>query len=103
MFNFDNFVFQDSMSFMNSSLDTLIKLNKYAGKQRRDDWKAKFPHRSTHLSQYIKSDEDLNVLTEKGVYPYGFMDDISKFNLEQLPDHKGLALRTWANTVTCTS
>ena len=76
------------MSFMNSSLDTLIMLNKYDGKQRRDDWKAKFPHLSTHLSQYIKSDEDLNVLTEKGVYPYGFMDDISKFNLEQLPDHK---------------
>ena len=54
MFSFDNFVFKDSMSFMNSSLDTLIKHNKYDGKQRREDWKAKFPHLSKHLSKYIK-------------------------------------------------
>ena len=34
-FSFDNFDFKDSMSFLNGSLDSLVKLNKYDGATRR--------------------------------------------------------------------
>ena len=88
MFSFDNFVLKDSMSFMNSNLDTLIKLKRYDGKQRVQDWKGKFPYRSKHLSHYIKSDEDLDKLTEKCVHPYSFLNEVSKLDLEQLPEQK---------------
>jgi hypothetical protein len=88
MFSFDNFVFKDSMSFMNGSLDSLIKLNKYDGGSKREDWQSKFPNLRRDLSSYIKSDEDMDKLTEKGVYPYSFMDHVSKFDLQQLPAQK---------------
>jgi len=43
-FSFDNFDFKASMSFLNGSLDSLVKLNKYDGQTRRQDWKDKFPY-----------------------------------------------------------
>ena len=88
VFSFDNFVFKDSIGFVNGSLVSLIKLNKYDGGSKREDWQSKFPNLRRDLSSYIKSDEDMDKLTEKGVYPYSFMDHVSKFDLQQLPAQK---------------
>ena len=34
---------------------------------------------------YINSDDDLDLLTDKGVYPYDYMNDFNKFNEKELP------------------
>ena len=34
---------------------------------------------------YVNSDEDLDLLTDKGVYPYDYMNDFNKFNEKELP------------------
>ncbi|CAB3991092.1 Gastrula zinc finger [Paramuricea clavata] len=65
-----NLVFIDSIQFMASSLEALVSnLSpedfRIAGKR----WKG----------------EDFNLVTQKGVFPYEFLDDISKLNTEGLP------------------
>ncbi|CAB3979147.1 Gastrula zinc finger, partial [Paramuricea clavata] len=65
-----NLVFIDSIQFMASSLEALVSnLSpedfKIVGKR----WKG----------------EDFNLVTQKGVFPYEFLDDISKLNTEGLP------------------
>ncbi|CAB4003653.1 Gastrula zinc finger [Paramuricea clavata] len=65
-----NLVFIDSIQFMASSLEALVSnLSpedfKIVGKR----WKG----------------EDFNLVTQKGVFPYEFLDDISKLNVEGLP------------------
>ncbi|CAB3989883.1 Gastrula zinc finger, partial [Paramuricea clavata] len=65
-----NIVFIDSIQFMASSLEALVSnLSpedfKIVGKR----WKG----------------EDFNLVTQKGVFPYEFLDDISKLNTEGLP------------------
>ena len=68
-----NLVFIDSMQFMNSSLDSLVKnlVDK--------DFK--------YLSKEFKEfkDKDLKLLKEKGVYPYEYMNSLKKFNETELP------------------
>ena len=34
---------------------------------------------------YIKRNNDLHLLTDKGIYPYDWVDDIEKFKIKQLP------------------
>ena len=65
-----NLVFIDSMKFMNSSLDSLVKrlVNK--------DFK--------YLSEEF-SGKYLELLKEKGVYPYEYMNSLKKFNETELP------------------
>jgi hypothetical protein len=87
-FSFDNFDFKDSMSFLNGSLDSLVKLNKYDGATRREDWQEKFPYARAALTKYVKSEEDLDKLTEKGVYPYSYMDCLVKFDYFELPEQR---------------
>ncbi|CAB3984674.1 Gastrula zinc finger, partial [Paramuricea clavata] len=65
-----NLVFIDSIQFMASSLEALVSnLSpedfKIVGKR----WKG----------------EDFNLVTQKGVFPYEFLDNISKLNVEGLP------------------
>ncbi|CAB4010085.1 Gastrula zinc finger [Paramuricea clavata] len=65
-----NLVFIDSIQFMASSLESLVSnLSpedfKIVGKR----WKG----------------EDFNLVTQKGVFPYEFLDDISKFDTKGLP------------------
>ena len=64
-------VFIDSMQFMNSSLDALVKnLSemdfKHSSQEFRDD-----------LSELVK---------QKGVYPYEYMNSFEKFSEDKLPD-----------------
>ena len=40
-------------------------------------------------SVYVKPDFDLDLLTEKGVHPYDYMNSLSKFNDKDLPSTQG--------------
>ena len=66
-----NLVFIDSMQFMNSSLDALIK------NLSDNDF--------TYLSEEF-SDDLLKLVKQKGVYPYEYMNRFKKFSEDKLPD-----------------
>ena len=68
-----NLVFIESMQFMNSGLDSIVK------NLVDEDFKC--------LSKELKEfkDKDLNLLKEKGVYPYEYMNSFKKFNETELP------------------
>ena len=51
-----------------------------------DNWKENFKH--SRKSSYVNVDEDLDVLTDKGVYPYDYMSKLDKFNEPELPKKK---------------
>ena len=72
-FRFKNLCFKDSFSFLSSSLDKLVKLSKYEDDKKRENWKNNF--RYSVRSPYVKTDEDLDLLTDKGIYPYDYFDD----------------------------
>ena len=65
-----NLVFIDSIQFMASSLEALVSnLSPEDFRIVGRRWKG----------------EDFNLVTQKGVFPYEFLDDISKLNTEGLP------------------
>ena len=66
-----NLVFIDSMLFMNSSLDNLVK------NLTDKDFK--------YLSEEF-SNEQLRLVKEKGIYPYEYMKSFKKFKENKLPD-----------------
>ena len=66
-----NLVFIDSMQFMNSSLNSLAK------NLSDNDFK--------YLSEEF-SGEFLELVKQKGVYPYEYMDSFKKFSENKLPD-----------------
>ena len=68
-----NLIFIDSMQFMNSSLDSLVK------NLVDRDFK--------YLSKKFEECEDkvFKLLKEKGVYPYEYMNSFKKFNETELP------------------
>ena len=68
-----NVVFIDSMQFMNSNLDKLVK------NLSDDDFK--------YLIEEFGS-ENLELLKQKGAYSYEYMDSFKKFSEEKLPDRK---------------
>ena len=66
-----NLVFIDSMQFMNSSLDKLVK------NLSDNDFK--------YLTEEFGS-KNLELLKQKVVYPYEYIDSFKRFNEEKLPD-----------------
>ena len=68
-----NLVFIDSMQFMNSSLDKLVK------NLSDEDFK--------YLVEEFGS-KNLELLKQKGAYPYEYMDSFKRFGEEKLPDRK---------------
>ena len=68
-----NLVFIDSMQFMNSSLDKLVK------NLSDEDFK--------YLVEEFDS-ENLELLKQKDAYPYEYMDNFERFNEEKLPARK---------------
>ena len=66
-------MFIDSMQFMNSSLDKLVK------NLSDEDFK--------YLVKEFGS-ENLELLKQKGAYPYKYMNGFEKFNEEKLPARK---------------
>ena len=76
-FAFKNMCFKDSFSFLSSSLDKLVKLSKYEEGEKKNKWTNNFKY--SKRSPYVSNDEDLDVLTDKGVYPYDYMNSFDKF------------------------
>ena len=68
-----NLVFIDSMQFMNSSLEKLVK------NLSDDDFK--------YLTEEFGS-KNLELLIQKGAYTYDYMDSFKRFTEEILPDRK---------------
>ena len=66
-----NLVFLGSMQFMNFGLDTLVK------NLTDNDFK--------YLSQEFNG-EQLNLVKQKGDYPYEYMNSFEKFSEDKLPD-----------------
>ena len=64
-----NLVFIDSMQFMNSSLDKLVK------NLSDEDFK--------YLVKEFRS-ENLEILKQKGAYSYEYINSIERFNVEKL-------------------
>ena len=64
-------VFINSMQFMNSSLDKLVK------NLSDDDFK--------YLTEEFGS-KNLELLKQKGTYPYEYMDSSKRYSEEKLPD-----------------
>ena len=90
-FGFNHVLFKDSFSFLSSSLEKLTKLNKYKEIdtdvfEKIDNWEKNF--NLSKQSRWVKNTEDLHLLTEKGVYPYDYMNTWDKFNEKQLPEKK---------------
>ena len=69
-----NLIFIDSMQFMNSSLDSLVK------NLSDSDFE--------HLSSEFKDTAQLDLGKQKGVYPYEYMNCLDKFDKRQLPSKK---------------
>ena len=68
-----NLVFIGSMQFMNSSLDKLVK------NLSDEDFK--------YLVKEFGS-ENLEILKQKGAYPYEYMNSFERFNEDKLPAKK---------------
>ena len=68
-----NLVFIDSMKFMNSSLDKLVK------NLSDEDFK--------YLVKEVGPDS-LEILKQKGAYPYEYMNGFERFNEDKLPARK---------------
>ena len=85
-FSLKQLEFKDSFSFLSSSLDKLVKLTKYENNEKRNDWAQQFKY--SKMSEYVKDEYDLDLLTDKGVYPYDYMNDFKKFNETTLPHKK---------------
>jgi len=82
-FGFKNLCFKDSFSFLSSSLDKLVKLSKFEDNIKRDKWENNF--KFSKRNPYVNNLEDLDLLTDKGVYPYDYFDCFEKFDERQLP------------------
>ena len=66
-------LFLDSFQFMSSSLDNLTK---------------NLPDDAFIFTQQEFTDEEFNLMKQKGTYPYDYMDSFQKFNDTQLPIKK---------------
>ena len=88
---FDSLSVKDSFSFITASLDKLVSMTKYDNtdeKDRRkwvlrDNWQSNFRYSSKN--DIIKTEKCLDLLTEKGVNPYDYMNLFDKFNDEHVP------------------
>ena len=88
---FDSLSVKDSFSFITASLEKLVSITKYDNTDEKerskwvlhDNWQSNFRYSSKN--DIIKTEKCLDLLTEKGVYPYDYMNAFDKFNDEQLP------------------
>ena len=76
-FSQDNFRFIDSLQFMNSSLNELVS---NLANDNMDKFKI--------LKKHFPDPQKLKLTTRKGVFPYDYITDSSKFLEKQLPSQK---------------
>ena len=80
---------KDTFGFLTASLDKLVSMSKYDNTDEedkrkwllRENWKDTF--RFSSKNDLIKSEKCLDLLTDKGVYPYDYMNSFDKFDDEQ--------------------
>ena len=103
---FDSLSVKDSFSFITASLDKLVSMTKYDNtdeKERskwvlRDNWQSNFRYSSKN--DIIKTEKCLDLLTEKGIYPYDYMNSFDKFNDEHLPSKEQFYSRLTEEDIT---
>ena len=66
----NHLVFLDSFQFMSSSLDNLVK---------------NLPDKALKYTEQEFKNEQFNLMKQKGIYPYDYMDSFNKFNETKLP------------------
>ena len=66
----NHLTFIDSFQFMSSSLDKLV---------------INLPNEAFKYTSEVFKNEQLQLMKQKGVYPYDYMDCFNKFNDTQLP------------------
>ena len=67
----------------------------------RDNWQSNFRYSSKN--DIIKTEKCLDLLSEKGVYPYDYMNAFDKFNDEQLPSKEQFYSRLTEEDITLQS
>lgn len=75
--------FIDTFAFMASSLDSLSE-NLKKGCKSIDDMRKVF----VNTSEHFKNDEQFELMTKKGVYPYDYITSFDKLNDRRLPYRK---------------
>ena len=82
-FSWGQFRFVDSFAFLNSSLDKLVK---NTPKKDLRITRQQYPNRC-YLSQSrrLLNDTKFHLVTQKGVYPYEYMDSLDRFDEKELP------------------
>ena len=100
MFGMGRLQFKDSFSFLSPPLDRLVGLSRYKGfddvRSCKVEWKdreyldnRKDRFKRSRKPSYVSDDEDSDVFTDKGVYPYGYMNNWDKFNDTELSNKTG--------------
>ena len=72
--------FLDTIAFIASSIESLTT-NLKNGCDTIEKLRLNFPNSSKHF----KNDNELKLMTSKGIYPYEFIDSYEKLNLDHLP------------------
>ena len=88
---FDSLIVKDSFSFRTASLDKLVSMTKYDNTDEKDEskwilrdhWQSDCRYSSQ--SDIFKQKKCLDLLIEKGVYPYDYTNAFEKIHEEQLP------------------
>ena len=60
-----------------------MKLSRYEDGQKKQHWQKNF--KFSNRNPYVSNDIDLDLLTDKGVYPYDYFTSFDKFREKQLP------------------
>ena len=89
--SFESLSVKDTFGFLTASLDKLVSMSKYDSTDEedkskwllRENWKDNF--RFSSKNDVIKSEKCQDLLTDKGVHPYDYMNSFDKFDDEQLP------------------
>ena len=79
--------FKDSLQFLNSSLDKLVKNLKDKGVKEGKTLGETFPHTYEYFKRRWSdvNEDGFELLTRKGIYPYEYMDSWAKMQETSLP------------------
>ena len=74
-------------------MEKLVRLNKYNKTEKQPNWEANFHNTRVLLNDYVSCLADVDLLTEKGVYPYSDMCEMAKFLEKCLPPKEAFCLQ----------
>ena len=87
--------FLDTIGFMNSGIASLVG-NLSKGCDTDEKLRKAFPNTSKHF----KGEEELQLMTSKGIYPYDYIDSYDKLLLDKLPEQKDFHSRLYNSDCT---